>query len=84
MNDAGHWYDSRQRVIARSNDRLAPIVVVLAESLGWPWVGVEEIDLKMSAKLLKRMVGTIGFEPTTSSVSRKRSNQLSYAPAAPL
>src|SRR6185437_15816932 len=28
------------------------------------------------------MVGTIGFEPTTSSVSRKRSNQLSYAPTS--
>ena len=27
------------------------------------------------------MVGTTGFEPATSSVSRKRSNQLSYAPA---
>ena len=26
------------------------------------------------------MVGTTGFEPATSSVSRKRSNQLSYAP----
>jgi|HubBroStandDraft_6_1064221.scaffolds.fasta_scaffold334735_3 hypothetical protein len=28
------------------------------------------------------MVGTTGFEPATSSVSRKRSNQLSYAPAS--
>ena len=27
------------------------------------------------------MVGTTGLEPATSSVSRKRSNQLSYAPA---
>ncbi len=26
------------------------------------------------------MVGTTGLEPATSSVSRKRSNQLSYAP----
>src|SRR3954462_15407933 len=26
------------------------------------------------------MVGPTGFEPATSSVSRKRSNQLSYAP----
>src|ERR1700722_8283963 len=32
------------------------------------------------SKLLKIMVGTTGFEPATSSVSRKRSNQLSYAP----
>ena len=31
-------------------------------------------------KLLKILVGTTGFEPATSSVSRKRSNQLSYAP----
>ena len=30
------------------------------------------------------MVGTTGFEPATSSVSRKRSNQLSYAPAGQL
>lgn len=28
------------------------------------------------------MVGTSGFEPETSSMSTKRSNQLSYAPAA--
>ena len=33
-------------------------------------------------KLLKNMVGTTGFEPATSSVSRKRSNQLSYAPVS--
>jgi hypothetical protein len=33
----------------------------------------------MSLNLI--MVGTTGFEPATSSVSRKRSNQLSYAPA---
>ena len=32
-------------------------------------------------KLLKVLVDTTGFEPATSSVSRKRSNQLSYAPA---
>ncbi len=32
------------------------------------------------AKLFIDMVGTTGFEPATSSVSRKRSNQLSYAP----
>src|ERR1039457_5132198 len=35
-------------------------------------------------KLLIDMVGTTGFEPATSSVSRKRSNQLSYAPAMQL
>jgi hypothetical protein len=35
----------------------------------------------LPSKLLKIMVGTTGFEPATSSVSRKRSNQLSYAPA---
>jgi hypothetical protein len=37
-------------------------------------------DLATDHKLLKIMVGTTGFEPATSSVSRKRSNQLSYAP----
>ena len=31
-------------------------------------------------KLLKTMVGPGGLEPLTSSVSRKRSNQLSYGP----
>ena len=31
--------------------------------------------------MLKKLVGTSGFEPPTSSMSRKRSNQLSYAPA---
>ena len=31
-------------------------------------------------KSLKRMVGPNGLEPSTSSVSRKRSNQLSYGP----
>ncbi len=30
------------------------------------------------------MVGTTGLEPATSSVSRKRSNQLSYAPTCEL
>ena len=40
-----------------------------------------EVDLQDYCKLLKIMVGTTGFEPATSSVSRKRSNQLSYAPA---
>jgi hypothetical protein len=34
-----------------------------------------------TAKLVINMVGTTGLEPATSSVSRKRSNQLSYAPA---
>src|SRR5256885_3251930 len=29
----------------------------------------------------KRLVGPNGLEPSTSSVSRKRSNQLSYGPA---
>ena len=36
------------------------------------------------SNLLINMVGTTGFEPATSSVSRKRSNQLSYAPACNL
>jgi hypothetical protein len=33
-------------------------------------------------KLLKNMVGPNGLEPSTSSVSRKRSNQLSYGPTS--
>ena len=34
----------------------------------------------MKLLILNNLVGTTGFEPATSSVSRKRSNQLSYAP----
>ena len=33
-----------------------------------------------SMSVAEFLVGTTGFEPATSSVSRKRSNQLSYAP----
>jgi hypothetical protein len=45
---------------------------------------IESVSRFLAAyrKLLKNMVGTTGFEPATSSVSRKRSNQLSYAPAS--
>jgi hypothetical protein len=45
--------------------------------LGWK---VEQISSKWS-EVWMNMVGTTGLEPATSSVSRKRSNQLSYAPA---
>src|ERR1039458_1788403 len=38
----------------------------------------------LPCKSLINMVGTTGFEPATSFVSRKRSNQLSYAPAMQL
>ena len=43
---------------------------------------VSEVGNSESSRymLLINMVGTTGFEPATSSVSRKRSNQLSYAP----
>ena len=36
--------------------------------------------LRKRGKVLKGMVGPGGLEPLTSSVSRKRSNQLSYGP----
>ena len=39
---------------------------------------------RKSFRMLWKMVGTTGLEPATSSVSRKRSNQLSYAPAVQL
>ena len=48
----------------------------LSLDLDWPILAGES-----TAKLLINMVGTTGLEPATSSVSRKRSNQLSYAPA---
>jgi hypothetical protein len=41
------------------------------------WVGIYGENHRI---YLKIMVGTTGLEPATSSVSRKRSNQLSYAP----
>ena len=37
---------------------------------------------QFGSNLLEDMVGPGGLEPLTSSVSRKRSNQLSYGPTA--
>ena len=36
--------------------------------------------LQISAKFFLQMVGVLGFEPRTSSLSGTRSNQLSYTP----
>jgi hypothetical protein len=48
------------------------------------WAGVwGGAALSLGSKILLRvedMVGPNGLEPSTSSVSRKRSNQLSYGP----
>ena len=41
------------------------------------WVGAFQ---QVGSNLLEDMVGPGGLEPLTSSVSRKRSNQLSYGP----
>ena len=43
------------------------------------WVGAFQ---QFGSNLLEDMVGPGGLEPLTSSVSRKRSNQLSYGPIA--
>ena len=43
------------------------------------WVGAFR---QFGCNLLEDMVGPGGLEPLTSSVSRKRSNQLSYGPLA--
>ena len=43
------------------------------------WVGAFQ---QFGSNLLEDMVGPGGLEPLTSSVSRKRSNQLSYGPTA--
>ena len=44
------------------------------------WVEQGWRKMVEQATSVKNMVGTTGLEPATSSVSRKRSNQLSYAP----
>jgi hypothetical protein len=41
---------------------------------------VSSVRIQPTKNQIFKLVGTTGFEPATSSVSRKRSNQLSYAP----
>jgi hypothetical protein len=67
--------DARRDLQDRAPSRsVATLGETLGEKEGKSWVTMQLKPLILS------MVGTIGFEPTTSSVSRKRSNQLSYAP----
>lgn len=61
------------------------LVLLVLHCVYWPlalphFVRQTESDLKVKHGLWIFLVGAGGFEPPTSSLSEKRSNQLSYAP----